>query len=117
MCARYGMGLVVWSPLAQGLLTGKYSNGVPPESRGGRTEWLKEDLTRENIDKVKKLTELAKSLDITVAQLALAWVLRLKEISCAIVGATRVEQLKENLKAGDIRLDNEIIDKIEQIIK
>ncbi|MDD3731784.1 MAG: aldo/keto reductase, partial [candidate division Zixibacteria bacterium] len=117
MCARYGMGLVVWSPLAQGLLTGKYNEGVPPESRGSRTEWLKEDLTRENIDRVKKLAELAKSLDITVAQLALAWILHRPEISCAIIGATRVEQLEENLKAGEVHLDSETIEKIEIILK
>ncbi|MBN1211768.1 MAG: aldo/keto reductase family protein [candidate division Zixibacteria bacterium] len=115
MCARYGMGLVVWSPLAQGLLTGKYNNGVPSESRGGRTEWLKDGLTEKNINKVKKLAELAASQGISVAQLALAWVLRLKEISCAIVGATRVEQLEENLKASEVALDEESLKEIESI--
>jgi voltage-dependent potassium channel beta subunit len=116
ICARYGMGLVVWSPLAQGLLTGKYNNGVPKESRGGRTEWLKEDLTMENINRVKKLAELAASLDITVAQLALAWILRLKEISCAIVGATRVEQLEENLQASGVELDEATMNEIEIVL-
>ena len=116
MCARYGMGLVVWSPLAQGLLTGKYNDGVPSESRGGRTEWLKEELTPENIIKVKKLAELAAARDITVAQLALAWILRLKEISCAIVGATKIEQLEENLKASEVVLDEETLKEIEKIL-
>jgi aryl-alcohol dehydrogenase-like predicted oxidoreductase len=116
VCTRYGMGLVVWSPLAQGLLTGKYNDGIPKESRGGRTEWLKEDLTMENIDKVKKLAELAASLDITVAQLALAWILRLKEISCAIVGATRAEQLEENLQASGVVLDEAVINEIETVL-
>lgn len=116
MCTRYGMGLVVWSPLAQGLLTGKYNDGVPSESRGGRTEWLKDDLNPGNIDKVKKLAELAASRDITVAQLALAWILRLKEISCAIVGATRVEQLEENLKASEVELDEDTLKEIETIL-
>lgn len=117
MCARYGMGLVVWSPLAQGLLTGKYNEGVPPGSRGGRTEWLKEDLTAENINRVKKLAELARTIDITVAQLALAWVLHRPEISCAIIGATRVEQLEENLNASEVHLDSETLEKIEMILK
>jgi aryl-alcohol dehydrogenase-like predicted oxidoreductase len=57
--SRYGMGLVVWSPLAQGLLTGKYNDGVPSGSRGDRTDWLKDVLTPENIDKVRQLTTLA----------------------------------------------------------
>lgn len=116
-CARYGMGLVVWSPLAQGLLTGKYNEGVPPESRGGRTEWLKADLTAENIHRVKKLAALARSIDVTVAQLALAWILHRPEISCAIIGATRVEQLEENLKATEVHLDSETLEKIEMILK
>jgi len=115
-CAQNGMGLTVWSPLAQGLLSGKYNDGVPPESRGGRTEWLKDDLNEANIEKVRKLAVLAQSLGITVAQLALAWVLRSDEISCAIIGATNTDQLEENLKAVDIRLSIETLEQIEKII-
>jgi len=116
-CAQNGMGLTVWSPLAQGLLSGKYNDGVPPESRGGRTEWLKDDLNDANIEKVKKLADLSRSIGITVAQLALAWILRRDEISCAIVGATDTDQLEENLKATEIRLDNETLERIENILK
>lgn len=116
MCESHGMGLTVWSPLAQGLLTGKYNSGVPKDSRGGTTKWMDRDLISENIAKACKLTELAKELGISLSQLALAWVLRLPQISCAITGATSVEQLEENLAASGIALDGDTLDKIEQII-
>ncbi len=75
-CKRHGLGLTVWSPLAQGFLTGKYNNGIPDDSRGGTTNWLKEYLNDENFDACRKLTELAESLDMTLSQMALAWILR-----------------------------------------
>ena len=115
-CARHGMGITVWSPLAQGLLTGKYNNGAPKGSRGKETMWMAGHLTEENIAKVKRLTELAKSLDITTGQLALAWILRRPEISCAIIGATKVKQLKENLAATEVKLTEEVEARIEEII-
>jgi voltage-dependent potassium channel beta subunit len=115
-CRDHGMGLTVWSPLAQGLLTGKYNDGIPKGSRGDTTEWLKGDLTQENLDKVAKLADLAKSLDITISQLALAWILRLPEISCAITGATKVEHLEENVGASGVTLDDETLTKIERIL-
>ena len=115
-CDRHGMGLTVWSPLAQGLLTGKYSGGIPKDSRGANTRWMERDLTEENIAKVKKLGELAGDLGITIVQLAIAWILRLPQISCAIVGATSVEQLEQNLSACGVTLDEETLTKIEKII-
>ena len=115
-CARYGMGLTVFSPLAQGLLTGKYSNGTPPGSRGATTPWLREDLTRENTEKTKQLAKIAQSLNVTLSQLALAWVLRRPEISCAIVGATSVEHVKENVKAVEIELSGETLTAIERVL-
>jgi voltage-dependent potassium channel beta subunit len=115
-CERNGMGLTVWSPLAQGLLSGKYSDGVPDKSRAATTEWLKRDMTPENFAKVKKLTALAQELGITVGQLALAWILRLPQISCAITGATSVTQLEENVKASQIRLDKATLERIETIL-
>ncbi len=115
-CARYGMGLTVWSPLAQGLLTGKYNEGIPEGSRGASSMWLKPDLTETNIAKVRRLTELAHSLDITMGQLALAWVLRRPEVSCAIIGATKIEQVQENLTASDIELSAETLQEIETIL-
>lgn len=115
-CKRNGIGLTVWSPLAQGLLTGKYNEGIPEKSRGGSTNWLKNDLTETNIEKARKLTEIAKSLDITLSQLALAWILRKKEISCAITGATSPEQLQANVKASEIKLESETLKNIETIL-
>jgi len=115
-CVRHGIGLTVWSPLAQGLLTGKYNDGAPDGSRGKETMWLAGHLTEENLEMARKLTVLAGSLDITVGQLALAWILRRPEISCAIVGATRVEQLEENLAAMEVTITAEIEEKINPII-
>lgn len=115
-CDRHGMGLTVWSPLAQGLLTGKYNGGIPKDSRGANTRWMERDLTEENVAKVKKLGELAGDLGITIVQLAIAWILRLPQISCAIVGATSVEQLEQNLSAVGVTLDEETLTKIEKII-
>ncbi len=115
-CEKHGMGLTVWSPLAQGLLTGKYNNGIPKESRGANTKWMERDLTPENIAKVKQLGQLAAELNITIVQLAIAWILRLPQISCAIVGATSVEQLEQNLSASGVTLDDDTLTKIEKII-
>ena len=116
-CKRHGIGLTVWSPLAQGFLTGKYNNGVPDDSRGGTSNWLKGDLTEDNIETCKKLTVLAKSKDMTLSQMALAWILRRDEISCAIIGATKVEQIEDNVKASDIKLDKETLKEIEEILQ
>lgn len=115
-CKQHGIGFTVWSPLAQGLLTGKYNDGVPEDSRGGSTRWLRADLNDENLKKVRELGELAKTLEITIGQMALAWILRRPEISCAIIGATTVEQLAENIKATDLKLAKETLDRIETII-
>jgi voltage-dependent potassium channel beta subunit len=115
-CRFHGVGLTVWSPLAQGLLTGKYNDGVPEGSRGATTDWMKADLVSENVEKARKLSALSQSLGITVAQLALAWVLRLPEISCAITGATEVDQLEENLRGSAIALDDDELEQIEKIL-
>ena len=115
-CQRYGMGLTVWSPLGQGLLTGKYNDGIPSGTRGGDSNWLKEDLTEENIGKARQLNQLATSLNLKLSQLALAWVLRRPEISCAITGATSVEQLKENVIASGVQLSAETLTEIEGIL-
>lgn len=115
-CRRYGMGLTVWSPLGQGILTGKYDDGIPSGTRGGDSNWLKEDLTEENIGKARKLNQLATSLNLKLSQLALAWVLRRPEISCAITGATSLEQLKENVIASGVQLSAETLTEIEGIL-
>ena len=112
----HGMGFTVWSPLAQGLLTGKYNNGIPEGSRADKSEFLKKNLTEENLDKVRKLGEIAQSLDITMGQLALAWILRRPEISSAIIGATKPEHVIENVKASDVVLSNDVLDQINEIL-
>jgi voltage-dependent potassium channel beta subunit len=115
-CQRNGMGIVCWSPLAQGILTGKYNQGKPEGSRGATTKWLDRELMPENIEKVKKIQLLAEEIDITVSQLALAWILRRDEMSAAITGATKSEQVESNVKASDINLSKETLQSIEEIL-
>jgi voltage-dependent potassium channel beta subunit len=115
-CAMHGIGLTVFSPLAQGLLTGKYNDGIPTGSRAETSEWLTEDLTEENLNKMRQLAALAEDTGITMAQLALAWILRRPEISCVITGATRPEHVKKNVEAADIKLDADLLSQIETIL-
>ena len=117
-----GLGTTIWSPLASGLLTGKYKKGIPPGSRGALEgyEWLREQvITPENIAKVNRLEPIAKDLDCTMAQLALAWCLKNPNVSTVITGATRPEQVVENMKALEVapKLDKEIMQKIETVLE
>ncbi|MGB1287418.1 MAG: aldo/keto reductase, partial [Aggregatilineales bacterium] len=113
-----GVGLVVWSPLAMGMLTGKYDNGVPEDSRFGREEWAKKRfLTDENVERVRQLKPIADDLGITRAQLALAWVLRQSGVSSVITGATRPEQLLDNVKAAEVELSDDVIAQIDTIFE
>jgi voltage-dependent potassium channel beta subunit len=112
----HGMGFTVFSPLAQGLLTGKYNDGVPEGSRGATSTIMSRYLTEENLTKVRKLGEVASSLDITMGQLALAWILRRTEISAALVGATKPEHVIENIGASDVTLSKDTLEQIEQIL-
>lgn len=112
----HGMGFTVWSPLAQGLLTGKYNDGVPEGSRGATSEIMKGDLTEENIAKVRKLGEIATGLDITTSQLALAWILRRPEISAAIIGATKPQHVLESVEASGIALSKDVLEQIEEVL-
>jgi voltage-dependent potassium channel beta subunit len=114
--AKHGMGLTVFSPLAQGFLTGKYNDGLPEGSRGATSQWLDNVLTPENITKVRGLTDLAGELGITMSQLALAWILRRPEISSAITGATNPEHVLTNIQAADVVLEPDVLDKIETIL-
>ncbi len=113
---RLGMGFTVWSPLYQGILTGKYNDGIPEGSRGERNEGFLKYLTDEWREKLNKLDDIAQSLDITMTQLALAWILRREEISAAIVGASKPEHMKENVRASDVDLSNNTIKEIEGIL-
>ena len=122
---KYGLGTTTWSPLASGILTGKYIDGIPKESRLGKTNWLKNEyekcdmLTQEAMDKVKQLADIAKEIDSTLPQLALAWCLKNPHVSSVIIGASSVEQLKENLKAAEIKnqITPDLLQKINQIIR
>ena len=98
-----GLGLTTFSPLYFGLLSGKYNNGIPKGSRASLDDysWIRDRITPERIGVVKCLTEISNDLDITPAQLAIAWILRRKEVSTVITGATRLEQLDENLGASE----------------
>ncbi|MGD0707080.1 MAG: aldo/keto reductase [Anaerolineaceae bacterium] len=115
-----GMGLTTWSPLASGILSGKYNEGVPAGSRASleSMSWVRDRLTPELIGHVRQLTELAESLGITTGQLAIAWLLRRKEVSSVITGATRMEQLDENMGAAEAvdKLTNEVLEKIDKIM-
>jgi aryl-alcohol dehydrogenase-like predicted oxidoreductase len=104
--------------LASGILTGKYNDGIPAGSRLDRQEWLRRNLTQDKIDKVRQLTAVAKELDTNVAQLALAWLLRLPEVSSVITGASRVSQVHENLKAVELKdkLTPDVLERIETIL-
>ncbi len=100
---EYGLGLMTWSPLLHGILTGKYNQNIPEGSRAtlDSLAWMRDLMTRECLDKVRLLTDLAQSLGLTTAQLALAWILRLKEVSSVITGATSPEQLDDDLAAAE----------------
>ena len=116
VAARHGMGITVFSPLAQGILTGKYIHGIPTGSRADISDSLARDLTDDTISKVKALAEVAKELDLTMSQLALAWILRRAEISCVIIGATQPEQVIANVPAAEITLTPEVQERIEDIL-
>ncbi|HSL28744.1 MAG TPA: aldo/keto reductase [Anaerolineales bacterium] len=117
---EYGYGTTIWSPLASGLLTGKYSKGIPPGSRGALEgyDWLRDQLTdKQKLAKVQALEGLAKELDCTLSQLALAWCLKNPYVSTVITGASRVEQVHENMKASEVspKLTPEIMKQIDNI--
>ncbi len=115
-CQRNGIGIVCWSPLAQGVLTGKYNDGVPPGSRATTSTFIQRDLTEENFTKVRKLQEVATSVDLSVSQLALAWILRKDEMSSAITGATSEKHVISNVAASGVELSARTIEEIEEIL-
>ena len=116
---KHGMGQVVWSPLAQGMLTGKYSGGKIPEDSRAASEkmnmFLKNALEKNVLDKIDQFRELALSMNVTSAQLALAWCLRKSGITSAITSASRPEQVIENCGASEIVFNEELENKIREI--
>lgn len=113
---RRGIGQVVFSPLAQGLLTGKYNADIPEDSRAAKLDRLKKAITEEKIEKVRQLSGVAAELNISVGNLALAWILRQPNVSSALVGASNPQQVEENVKASGIELSEDILKKIEEIL-
>jgi len=120
VCREYGLGLLTWSPLYYGILSGKYNDGIPLESRAALDSmaWVRDRITPERVKIVRDLGRLAEGLHISMPQLALAWLLRRKEISAVITGATRMEQLQENLAAAEAleALNDDVLENIEQIL-
>jgi voltage-dependent potassium channel beta subunit len=114
--AGAGMSMVVWSPLAQGILTGKYNNGVPQGSRYENIDWFKNHVTEEKLVKARGIEKLAQEMGTTSAALAVAWVLKNPVVASAITGATKPAQVVENLKALDVKITDEIDQKIEAIL-
>jgi len=117
-----GLGTTIWSPLASGLLSGKYNKGIPEGSRFGLQgfDWLKDRWMQEGfLKKVNQLTELANHLSISMAQLSIAWCMKNTDVTTVILGATHKDQLKENLGANDalVKLDEIVMEKIEAIVQ
>jgi aryl-alcohol dehydrogenase-like predicted oxidoreductase len=117
---EYGYGTTTFSPLASGLLSGKYSKGIPKDSRAALEgyDWLHDDVTdKEKLTRVRALESIANELDCTLSQLALAWCLKNPYVSTVITGASRVEQVHENMKASEVapKLTPEILKRIDTI--
>jgi voltage-dependent potassium channel beta subunit len=120
--ARMGIGQIVWSPLAQGVLTGKYRPGAAPP-QGSRADdpdsnMFMEPLMRDEVlHAIERLRPIADELGLSLAQLALAWTLRLPNVSSAIIGASRPEQIDDNAAASGVRLDPEVVERIDAVLE
>ncbi|SFB36274.1 Predicted oxidoreductase [Amycolatopsis marina] len=120
---REGLSQIVWSPIAQGVLTGKYKPGQPlPEgSRAtdekGGANFVKRFLNDDVLERVQRLEPLAKQADLTLAQLAVAWVLQNPNVASAIIGASRPEQVHENVKAAGVKLDADLLEQIDAVLE
>jgi voltage-dependent potassium channel beta subunit len=121
---NYGMGTTIWSPLASGILTGKYLNGVPIDSRFAKAgmEWLRDIYLSENVEsmnnKIRQLQKLSQELGMTLPQLGISWCAANSNVSTVILGASRLEQLQETLKADSLKakLTSDVMTKIDQIL-
>jgi len=119
---HYGMGTTIYSPLAVGLLTGKYNESTPSDSRLGNPdapEWMKKHLSEERLEKARKIGAIAKELGITQAHLALAWLLRNPNVSTCLTGARQAKQVEENVKAVEAvdKLSDEVMSRLREIIE
>jgi voltage-dependent potassium channel beta subunit len=114
--SEHAMGLVVWSPLAGGLLTGKYNDGIPEGSRADKHGWMADNVTEDRVEKARQLTEVAQDYGYEPAPLALAWAMKHPNVDSVITGATKPEHVESNLKALDVELTAELEEKIEDIL-
>ena len=118
--SEIGLGTTIWSPLASGLLTGKYNDGIPADSRANLPgyEWLKEQVTPARLDKARKLEVIARDLGVSMGHLALAWCARNPNVSTVITGASRVEQVHDNFKALEVlpKLTPDVMKRIDEAV-
>lgn len=117
-----GMGTTIWSPLASGLLTGKYNDGIPEDSRFALQgfDWLKDQwMVDDKLERVRNLTAFAKSLNVPLSTLSIAWTIKNLNVTTAILGATKKEQLLQNLRALEVlpKLNTEVMQQIEDIMQ
>jgi aryl-alcohol dehydrogenase-like predicted oxidoreductase len=121
-CEELGIGQIVWSPIAQGVLTGKYKPGQapPPGSRAtdekGGADMISQFMTDDVLSRVQQLVPLAREAGLSMAQLAVAWVLQNPNVSSAIIGASRPEQVTENVKAAGVKLDAALLEQIDEVL-
>jgi aryl-alcohol dehydrogenase-like predicted oxidoreductase len=120
-CRREGIGQIVWSPIAQGVLTGKYLPGQPPPEGSRATDptgsgFIKGFLRDEVLERVQQLKPLAADAGLSLAQLAVAWVLQEPGVSSAIVGASRPEQVRDNAAAAGVKLDKDLMARIDEVL-
>jgi len=121
LCEREGIGQIVWSPMAQGVLTGKYAPGAPPPAGSRATDergsaFISEYLADDILSRVQQLRPVADEAGLTLSQLAIAWTLQNPNVSAAIVGATRPEQVRENVKAAGVQLEPAVLKRIDDIL-
>jgi len=122
VCQELGLSQIVWSPMAQGVLSGKYLPGQPPpagsratDEKGG-ANFIKRFMTDDVLTRVQQLAPIAAELELTTAQLAIAWVLQNDNVAAALVGASRPEQVTENVKAAGVRIPDELLARIDQVL-
>jgi aryl-alcohol dehydrogenase-like predicted oxidoreductase len=121
-CEELGLGQIVWSPIAQGVLTGKYLPGQPPPAGSRATDpaggnFVQRFMDEDVLTRVQQLKPLAEQAGLTPAQLAVAWVLQNRNVSAAIIGASRPEQVAENVKAAGVKLDAGLLKQIDEIVE
>ncbi len=121
VCRTLGIGQIVYSPLAQGLLTGKYSRGnTPDDSRAadaGSNQFIQNHMTEENFEKIEGIRDIARSTGQSMAKLALAWCLREPGVNAVIVGARSVQQLAENVEASEVELPSDVVARIDRALR